>query len=658
MSWHASSGSRSLARAEHRSCRACAADLDTIVAMAMRKEPARRYASAGQLGEDVARFLDGRPVIARADTIGYRVTTFVRRNRVGVVAAALVLLSLVGGLAATAWQARVARSERARAEERFADVRRLANALLFELHDLIEPLPGATAAREAVVRRALEYLDRLAAGATRRDASLQRELGAAYERIGRIQGNSYFSNLGNTDGATRSYEKSLAIRTRLAAAHPSDAVAQAELADSHQGVGDMQYTRSDLRAALASYERALAIRRRLVDANPADDSLRLALAITHTRVGDVTGMEGYANLGDAPGALRHYRAAIAAQERLVARRPNDPARLATLGATLASSGNLARVTGDPQAGIALGRRAIGMLETAANAEPNNVLRQFALLSAIVTLRYSLVDEGLLTEAIANSRRVVPALERLAAADSNDTLARRSLSVTLNALGRDLLRAGDVGGARQALVRSLRIAESLAAADPANPDARRDLVFTLQLMGEALHAARDDRGALAQYRRALALQDVPLVAASATHRSRDDLAVTHGGIGVALTGLGDPTAGIASLTRAVTLAGDVAAGTPANTAIRTRHAALLFELGESYARRARGDGTTRAADGRASADAFARSLAIWRALRDERRLPRIDAAWPGRVERALDESRTPHTTSRPAIPPGRPAGQAR
>ena len=94
-------------------------DLDNIVLMAMRKEPARRYASVAQLSEDVRRHADGLPVIARKDTFKYRASKFVRRNKAGVAAAALVLLILVGGIVAVAWQASVAKEHaRVAAQER------------------------------------------------------------------------------------------------------------------------------------------------------------------------------------------------------------------------------------------------------------------------------------------------------------------------------------------------------------------------------------------------------------------------------------------------------------------------------------------------------------------------------------------------------------
>ena len=92
-------------------------DLDNIILMALRKEPARRYASVEQFSEDIRRHLAGRPVTAHKDTFKYRSTKFIRRNALGVAAATIVFLTLVGGIVTTAWQARRAERHAKAAEE-------------------------------------------------------------------------------------------------------------------------------------------------------------------------------------------------------------------------------------------------------------------------------------------------------------------------------------------------------------------------------------------------------------------------------------------------------------------------------------------------------------------------------------------------------------
>jgi serine/threonine protein kinase len=98
-------------------------DLDNIVLMAMRKEPERRYQSAAQLSDDIRRYMDSLPVGARKDTFSYRASKFIGRNRLGVAAAALIFLAILGGLTASIWQGRVAARERdqARQEQAKAD---------------------------------------------------------------------------------------------------------------------------------------------------------------------------------------------------------------------------------------------------------------------------------------------------------------------------------------------------------------------------------------------------------------------------------------------------------------------------------------------------------------------------------------------------------
>jgi serine/threonine-protein kinase len=105
--------------------RAAGAELENIVSMARREDPARRYASAAELADDVERYLEGRTVRAQKDSFAYRAGKFVRRNRAGVAAAAAVVLSLVVGLGVAVWQAKAAARERDRARVEAAKAERI-----------------------------------------------------------------------------------------------------------------------------------------------------------------------------------------------------------------------------------------------------------------------------------------------------------------------------------------------------------------------------------------------------------------------------------------------------------------------------------------------------------------------------------------------------
>ena len=95
--------------------RLLAGDLDRIVLMALRREPERRYASAAQLGEDVERYLAGEPVLAHGASRWYRARKFLERHRLGVAAAALFTLLVLGFGVVTALQSRRVAEQRDRA---------------------------------------------------------------------------------------------------------------------------------------------------------------------------------------------------------------------------------------------------------------------------------------------------------------------------------------------------------------------------------------------------------------------------------------------------------------------------------------------------------------------------------------------------------------
>jgi eukaryotic-like serine/threonine-protein kinase len=100
----------------HRLRRLLRGDLGTIVEKALEADPRLRYQSAQQLLDDLDRYRQGRPVLARPPALGYRARKFARRHRVALATSGVVLLSLLGGLGAALWQAERAATERDRAE--------------------------------------------------------------------------------------------------------------------------------------------------------------------------------------------------------------------------------------------------------------------------------------------------------------------------------------------------------------------------------------------------------------------------------------------------------------------------------------------------------------------------------------------------------------
>ncbi|HUR27170.1 MAG TPA: serine/threonine-protein kinase, partial [Planctomycetota bacterium] len=201
--------------------RALAGDLDTIVLKAMQPELARRYATVEQLAADLDRHLAGLPVIARPDTWRYRAAKFVRRNKVFVAAASITIVSLVAGLATSTKMYLDAREQRVLADQRLDSVLKISASFTRDLGGRLAHLPGATAAREQVLRQALQQLEAIALEVPE-NASVQVELCWGYHDLAATLGNPSDSSLGRYGEALELLEKPVAIAERLLARNELD----------------------------------------------------------------------------------------------------------------------------------------------------------------------------------------------------------------------------------------------------------------------------------------------------------------------------------------------------------------------------------------------------------------------------------------------------
>jgi non-specific serine/threonine protein kinase/serine/threonine-protein kinase len=431
--------------------RQLAGDLDNIVMMAMRKEPQRRYASVEQFSEDIHRHLSGLPVIAHKDTLRYRTAKFVQRHRTGVIASALFVILLLASIVATSWQARVAETQRAKAERRFNDVRKLANALIFELHEAIKDLPGSTSARELLVSRALEYLDLLAREA-RDDPSLQLDLAIAYEKVGDVQGRPLVPNLGDLAGAEQSYRKALAIREELFAQNPTSREARRALAASYFRIADVAAWGGNIATGLEYYRKSLKIRGRLAGEAPGNVAFMHDFARTHSEIGKSLWWSG----------------------------KTEEARQSLY-------------------------KAQDLLESLAKREPANV--EIGLDLGICSIRIAdiIAWDGDSPEALIRYRKALARHEELARHDPNHTRVRRGLWLCYSRIGENLPEVGDLEGALASYRKGLTIAQKMAEEDPSNSQARRDVAMSHGWIGDALVQLNRPTEALESYHANLAIQ---------------------------------------------------------------------------------------------------------------------------------------------------------
>ncbi|HMV87472.1 MAG TPA: serine/threonine-protein kinase [Blastocatellia bacterium] len=479
-----------------------AGDLDNIVLMALRKEPERRYQSVEQLAEDIRCYLDGRPISARRESAVYRANKFVRRHKAGVAAAALIFFSLLGGIIATARAARIARSERARAEaglaeaqaqraeaerqrriaeqeraealtqreraetetieadlqrqiaeaqraeadaqrynaetqqeraeRRFAQVRKLANSFLFEFHDQIASLPGSTAAREMVVKTALEYLDSLAAEAEN-DPALLAELAAAYARIGDVQGLPGRANLGQSKAALENYAKAAGLSEKLLILDSGNEAVRRTLAGTYHSIGFLKMIGSAFAEAKQNALQSAAVAARLpLHKNTDPENFRLQ-ARTHDLLSRLALLEN-----NTDEALRQSRQMIAVQEQWAEQQPGARSQR-SLATGYSSLATVLEWKGDLIQAETARRRTISLLEPLFNANPSDTqlrhdLQTYYNLFADLLANPARLNLCRTEEAVAYLHKALALVEELAVADAKNQTAQREVPAIYQDLG--------------------------------------------------------------------------------------------------------------------------------------------------------------------------------------------------------------------------------
>jgi tetratricopeptide (TPR) repeat protein len=518
------------------------ADLDNIVMMAMRKDPARRYQSVDHLAEDLHRFLTGRPVAARKDSLSYRAGKFIARHRLMIAAAAVVVASLVGGIVIATIQAR-------RAERRLAQMVELANRSLFDVHTAIERLSGATEARRAIVKTTLEFLENLSKDGGN-DDHLRLSLAAAYQRLGDVQGYSDKPNLGDSDGALASYHKATALLEPLRAKHPNDPDVLRQVTDTYQHMGSVLEHKGDIPGTVRAYETALPSAKVLarlmpddVEANeeqgvfyndlalalqfsdperanryarehlalipgllakfPGNDDIADSAAVAHATMGVLLLRAGHVEQG-----LAEERQSAAIREGVAARHPDDVFRRRLL---MIAYGHVGDHLGSPfsiNMGDFKGAReyfdkCVAIARGIIKADPQDQTARYDLANALLRQGAVEVPKAQIPESLAILREGAALSESLSHSDPSNVRFERTLETTYEYLG---TRLRDLGNADEALAefrRSLAVADTIMAAHPGDVTALSEMVKEAELISGVLIARRDLEGAMTAAQRGFA-----------------------------------------------------------------------------------------------------------------------------------------------------------
>lgn len=513
---------RTKARNDHSLARSLRGDLDTIVLTAAQKDPARRYPSVAKLSEDLRRYLDGMPVLARRDSTRYRITKYARRNWLPLGAAALIAMTLVGGIVSTRYQAR-------QSAKRFDQVRGLARAMMFEVHDAVRLLPNSRDAQDVVVRTAVGYLDTLSRDAAG-DAGLLQELASGYVRIGEILGDPLRPSQGKDEEAVHIYHKAVELMEPLNRRDPAASGPAVPLSEAYIGIAD--------------------------------------------HLGDS---------GSSGEARRYIEAAVRVMEGPVARYPDDEAALRGLAIallTITREGHSINLVADA-------RRLVSLSELLAHRFPEDRVLRKNLAAGYAVAGGALARTGFAGEALPWVEKAVAINEASSIEQPNDAHTRRNLMLAYAKLGD--LRSGAFGGtvdrprALEALQKMAAEAEWLYKADPKNRTVRMDYAMSLMRLGDVLPPG--DVGALAILSRSAGLMkelsatDAKTSGVLATRRV--DLSLRTA---ARLQMTGKPEAAMNELRNAIQLGGNLAKADPNDVAARLLLVRAYMSMGREVAGR--------------------------------------------------------------------------
>ncbi len=473
-------------------------DLETIVMRAIARDPADRYASAGDLADDLERFASGRPIHARPPTTSDRALRFARRHRIGIVAAGVGSLLLIACLTAFTyllWQERMkAEAERARATEHFRRAREAVDRLLTGVADeSLAGTPRSEALRRELLEEAARYYESFLASESR-TPELLREASLSQGRLGKI-----YELLDRFEDAERALRQSIAWHEELLV-DADDLAAprlRKELARVWNNLGVTLHRAGHLPQAADAYAQSVALKSDLAEIDPSDLEIRIELARSLANLGIVYEQSG--RLREARDTLERARAR---KERLHAEYPENAEYRDELAVTWTSLARLHETEGRIPDAIDHLNRAIELWRD----RPSDTNQDREALLAAIGQRgtcYAKLYQGDaarrdLDEAIAGF---------VAVSDEHPDVPELRAALAMHLSNRGLLAAqqSDLVSAEDFVGRAIEIREALLEESDGSPLRQRDLAESLHHLGDVLSFAGRIEEAEARYLRAIELR---------------------------------------------------------------------------------------------------------------------------------------------------------
>jgi tetratricopeptide (TPR) repeat protein len=495
--------------------RAVPAELGTITLKALAKDLAQRYGTAQELADDLRRFLDDRPVLARRPTAAERLRRWARRHWLLVRAAAAAAAFAVGCLAVSVV---LIGRQRDLAVNRGEQARRAVDEFYTQVAEhWLGRLPHLETQQREFLQKALRSYQEFAHEEGRNPAVRLKAV-QAQRRVADIR-----QRLGEFDKAETSYDRAVARGRQLANDQPGLAGARAEWAVALNHRGHLLRALGRPQKALEDYQAATKLFTRLADEDPADASHREGLAGSHVNLGLT--LHG---LGHTAEAEAEYAVALKQFEQLVADHPDAHFRH---GLALCANdyGRLLDDLGRPEAAGRAFTRAVGLWKKLAVEEPAEQSYRQAEAAGLHNLARLAAAAGRYADAERSYQQALALRERLAADFPQVAAYRQELAATRHGRGVALAAAGRHGEAERSLREAFALRHALAAAHPGNAAHQRELADTHHAFGDLLCATGRWAAAEQAYRAALAVRQ-KLSEDSPTPPLSYELAVTRHALG--------------------------------------------------------------------------------------------------------------------------------
>jgi eukaryotic-like serine/threonine-protein kinase len=534
--------------------------LNTICLKCLAREPERRYQSAKELSDDLHRFSSGLPILAKPATPWTRLALWTQRNRTVAASLGIVIATLTIGTIATtllwlqsadnARQAQklasdlsvnqqqlqsalaLSESQRARAQQRFDDLRKLANELLFDIYPQVEYLENSLAAREAIITSALQYLDQLHSESSD-DLELQAELATAYEKIGELMGAISNTNLGDKRSGLESYLKARELRQAIFESNPQDPSNIQSLANNFYIVARTYFAADMTPEATEAFDHSLELQREAILLNPDSEAALNKLATILIDSANIPSWDGqFDRANEIYNEARHIL------DQLIAGSPDNPEYKKTITRLLRAISRIHSETGDLDAGetalleaIEIGndliavfsddfsvsrsvwisryllgelyvkngivdkavdacRSAIEFPKTVLEREPANAFVAGDLANAYFNLARSHRLREDYDSAIREANNALEVMQRLATAHPDDREYQRNLAIYLSEIARSQIEQADYEPAIETTAEVIEILLPLAQSDSASVYTLFDLAFVHRLAARAHHHLGD------------------------------------------------------------------------------------------------------------------------------------------------------------------------